>query len=70
MPAQPSKRPVRRPNAALEELWWQRFRRFELSGLSVVAFCAKEGVSEPSFYAWRRRLRPSSAEPAARHLGD
>jgi hypothetical protein len=36
-----------------------------------VAFCAKEGVSAPSFYAWRRRLQPpgeqvaSSARPPA-----
>jgi hypothetical protein len=33
-----------------------------------VAFCAKEGVSAPSFYAWRRRLSQPPAEPAARLL--
>jgi transposase-like protein len=27
------------------------------SGLSVRAFCRQESLSEPSFYAWRRRLR-------------
>jgi hypothetical protein len=25
--------------------------------LSVRGFCAAEGISEPSFYAWRKRLR-------------
>jgi transposase len=50
-------RPGRRPDPALQELWQQRLQRFERSGLSAVAFCAKEGVSAPSFYAWRRRLR-------------
>jgi hypothetical protein len=27
-----------------------------------VAFCAKEGISAPSFYAWRRRLRHHTAD--------
>jgi hypothetical protein len=26
------------------------------SGLSVRAFCAREQVTEPSFYAWRREI--------------
>jgi hypothetical protein len=42
--------------------------RFERSGLSAVAFCAKEGVSAPSFYAWRRRLHTPAQQavcPAA-----
>ena len=65
MPAPSSARVGRRPNPALENLWRQRLLRFERSGLSAVAFCAKEGVSAPSFYAWRRRLRPP-AEQAVR----
>jgi TATA-binding protein-associated factor Taf7 len=43
--------------------------RFERSGLSAVAFCAKEGVSTPSFYAWRRRLRRRPVGPAPRPAG-
>jgi hypothetical protein len=31
----------------------ERFRR---SGQTVAQFCAAEGVSEPSFYVWRRTL--------------
>jgi transposase len=66
MPASSSERPGRRPNSALQDLWRQRLQRFERSGLSAVAFCAKEGVSTPAFYSWRRRLRQPPAEQAAR----
>jgi hypothetical protein len=38
-------------------VWRERFRRFSSSGLSVVRFCAREGVSTASFYHWRKRLR-------------
>jgi hypothetical protein len=31
----------------------------EASGSSVRQFCRKQGVSEPSFYWWRKRLRNS-----------
>src|SRR5262249_21688690 len=30
--------------------------RFSASGLRPAEFCAQEGVSLPSFYAWKRRL--------------
>ena len=61
-----SERPGRPANSVLQDLWRQRLQRFERSGLSVGAFCTKEGVSLPSFYAWRRRLRQPSAEQPAR----
>src|SRR5438105_7927180 len=64
MPATPCSRPGRRPDPALRELWQQRLRRCQRSGLSAAAFCAKEGLSVPSFYAWRRRLR-TPARPAS-----
>src|SRR4051794_17970037 len=66
MPTPSSARLVRRPDLALQHLWQQRLQRFVRSGLSAVAFCAKEGVSTPTFYAWRRRLRQPPAEQAAR----
>jgi hypothetical protein len=37
-------------------LWEALLRQFPSSGLSVRQFCRRRGVSEPSFYAWRRRL--------------
>ena len=37
--------------------WRGLLQRQGSSGLSIAAFCRREGVSQPSFYAWRRRLR-------------
>lgn len=40
-----------------KQLYWQEIiGRQAGSGLSVRQFCAAEGISEPSFYAWRRKL--------------
>lgn len=41
-------------------LWQQRLRRFEQGRLTVAAFCQAEGVSEPSFYYWRRILNQTA----------
>lgn len=38
-------------------LWIQRLRRFDQADTTVAKFCASEGVSQPSFYNWRRKLR-------------
>ena len=32
---------------------------FKTSGLSVRQFCNQEGLSEPSFYSWRKKLAKS-----------
>src|SRR5579863_2715284 len=37
--------------------WQQRLARFQRSGMSIAQFCYDEGVSTPSFYVWRRKLR-------------
>ena len=47
-------------------VWRERLRRFARSGLTVVQFCEDEGVSEPSFYQWRKRLAEPSADDARR----
>jgi hypothetical protein len=51
----------------LERTWRQRLVRQAGSGLSISAFCAREGVSCTSFYAWNRRLAahalPAHLEP-------
>jgi hypothetical protein len=44
----------------LERVWRQRLLRQTSSGLSIPAFCAREGVSSASFHAWKRRLTARS----------
>jgi transposase len=39
-----------------ERFWRRMVRQWRGSGLSVRAFCDKQGLSEPRFYVWRRTL--------------
>lgn len=50
-------------------LWRERLARFALGGVTVAAFCSAEGVSVPTFYAWRRRLAPPLASGRKRRIG-
>ena len=38
------------------DFWQLVFQEYQISGLSIRAFCEREGLPEPSFYAWRKRL--------------
>ncbi len=40
-----------------EQHWRQRIERWQVSGLSVRAFCERHRLAVPSFYAWRRTLQ-------------
>ena len=40
------------------QLWLDRLNRHSVSQLTVAEFCQREDVSLPSFYQWKRRLRP------------
>jgi hypothetical protein len=57
------------PRPAARQAWVERLARFHSSGLRPAEFCAKEGVSLPSFYSWKRRLTApattATTEPAA-----
>lgn len=59
-----------------KELRWRDIlRRQTGSGLSIRQFCAKERVSEPSFYAWRKKLRgrvsrKASSRTSSRQVDD
>lgn len=48
-------------SSSKEQYWRTRVRQWRTSGLSVRAFCAERGLSEPSFYAWRRTLAEREA---------
>ncbi len=39
------------------EEWCQRLLRYSKSSQTVVEFCRSEGVSQPSFYLWRKKLK-------------
>ena len=45
-----------------ERQWRKRLSDHGASGLSVRAFCRREGVTEPQFYAWRRELAKRDLE--------
>jgi len=51
-------------NEQREQFWRRIVSGHARSGMSVVAWCGEQGVSAPSFYAWRQRL----AQPRPRLL--
>ena len=42
---------------ARREYWRERIAEQERSGVSVPRFCEEQGLTEQSFYVWRKRLR-------------
>jgi hypothetical protein len=54
--------------------WQELVQRQAASGLSIREFCEQEQISQPSFYAWRRRLRQQPGggkrSPDTRRGGD
>jgi 4'-phosphopantetheinyl transferase EntD len=46
--------------------WREAIERQRASGQSIVGFCAKEGLSPASFYAWKQRLRRPRREAGQR----
>jgi hypothetical protein len=47
---------ARERGAAAERIWRGRLARYRRCGQTVADFCEHEGVSTPTFYAWKRRL--------------
>ena len=43
--------------------WRARLEQFSRSELSVAQFCARESVSEASFYHWRKKLGHNGGRP-------
>lgn len=46
--------------------WRRRLLRFEKHPSTIKEFCRREGVSEPSFYLWRKRLGLKNAQKPVR----
>jgi transposase-like protein len=54
----------RERDVAKWETWRQRLEEFDRGTAPVAEFCQRLGVSQATFYQWRRRLRPTvTAEP-------
>jgi hypothetical protein len=47
---------ARERGAAAERIWRERLARYRRCAETVADFCEREGVSTPTFYAWKRRL--------------
>ena len=43
-------------NTEQHQFWQMALETYKSSGLSVRNFCKQEGLSEPAFYAWRKKL--------------
>ncbi len=48
--------------------WSERLLRFSKSEQTVVQFCRSEGVSQPSFYAWRKKLKALESVTFTNHV--
>lgn len=46
------------------EEWTRRLARYEAANETVARFCHREGVSVPSFYAWKKKLGHAPASSA------
>jgi transposase len=54
---------IGRPRDARKEQQWRRWiLQWRRSGLSVRAFCARHGLTQASFYLWRRELQRRDEE--------
>ncbi|MCD0457919.1 IS66 family insertion sequence element accessory protein TnpA [Roseiconus lacunae] len=39
------------------EIWQERLHRYSLSQMSVADFCRNQGVSQATFYKWKKKLQ-------------
>lgn len=52
-----------------KERYWRRvLRHWQGSGQPVRGYCREHGLSEPSFYAWRRTIQQRNREAPGRRL--
>jgi hypothetical protein len=45
-----------------EQFWRRQIHDWQISGSSVQSFCARRGLSQAGFYAWRRELQRRDSE--------
>jgi hypothetical protein len=47
-----------------QRFWRRVLREWQRSGLTIRDYCAAQGLSEPSFYAWRRAIQERKRQVA------
>lgn len=52
-------------SAEKEAFWRMALKEHEQSGRSVREFCKREGLSEPSFYSWRKKIKQRDEDQAS-----
>ena len=60
---------ARERGAAAERIWRERLARYRRCAETVADFCEREGVSTPTFYAWKRRLTGRAVNGQATRRG-
>jgi hypothetical protein len=60
---------TQRRSTEKERFWRDVFRHQPRSGLSIRGFCRREGLSEPSYHAWKRTLAERAASARQRSGG-
>jgi transposase len=65
-----AKRGGRRRDPAREKLWRRTIRDQQRSGLSVRAFCLREGLKDWTFRWWRQELARRDRQPSAASRGE
>ena len=55
----------RRRDTGREQFWRETIAAWQKSGQSITAFCSGRGLSQASFFSWRRTLRVRDLRPVA-----
>jgi len=56
------------PRHEREQFWRDLIARQQRSDQPIAAFCRDRGVSQPSFFSWRKRLRLHNGRPSSPFL--
>lgn len=61
---------ARRSSEEKRAFWQTAVQLHRQSGLSVREFCQREGLSQASFFAWRRKLRQQATQTQSEQSSD
>ena len=61
---------IRKQRREKERHWQRLVNRQAKSGLTIQEFCSRASISQPSFYAWRKRLREQQGVKSSRDVDE